>query len=410
MRKFQLSVPVLFIVAISALAIAIASWSLQLDNDERIVIAPSDAGTSSENGGDLEEYQRLFEVRGHLQREHFSRDSLDDLEMSRGAVRGLLEALDDPYATYVEPAQHAMDSQDFQGFFEGIGAEVTLRDGRFTIVTPLPDTPAEKAGLRPGDVILEINGESTEGISLQEAVSKIRGPQGESVNLLILRTTGGEPIEVTIVRDAIKVESVRLAMLVGRIARLTVTTFSEDTEQQLVKALQKVKRLEGKGIILDLRNNPGGLLNAVVETTSHFLEGGLVLYEVDGNGRQKDWPVRSGGLAKDIPLVVLVNGGSASGSEVMAGAIKDAGRAPIIGTKTFGKGSVNTLRTLSDGAGLYFTIARWYTPNGTLIEGEGLEPDIEVENSEDGKEDFQLDKALDVLESEVKAREKTEVS
>ena len=410
MRKFQLSFPVLLIVAISALAIAIASWSLRLGDDGPIVIVPGGANNGSDSDGALSEYERLFEVRGLLQREHFSRDSLDDEELSRGAVKGLLEALDDPYATYVEPEQHELDSQDFQGFFQGIGAEVTLRNGRFTIVTPLPDTPAEKAGLRPGDVILEINGESTDGISLQEAVSKIRGPVGESVDLVILRITGGEPIDITIVRDTIKVESVRLAMLVGRIARLTVSSFSGNTEQELAKALESLKRLEARGIILDLRNNPGGLLTAVVETTSHFLEDGLVLYEVDGNGRQKDWHVRSGGLARDIPLVVLVNGGSASGSEVMAGAIKDAGRAPIVGTKTFGKGSVNTLRTLSDGAGLYFTIARWYTPNGTLIEGEGLEPDIEVENPEDGSEDLQLDRAIELLEAEVRAREQTTVS
>ena len=210
---------------------------------------------------------------------------------------------------------------------------------------------------------------------------------------------------MTIIRDVVKVTSVKLRMLVGRIAHLRITSFSETTHQEVATALEKVKDFDARGIILDVRNNPGGLLSAVVVVTSHFIDDGLVLYEVDGRGKRRDWPVRSGGLATDIPLVLLMNEFSASGSEVLAGALMDNQRATVIGVNTFGKGSVNTLRQLSDGSGLYFTIARWYTPNGTLIEGEGLEPDIVVTQPEDGTEDLQLDKAIEVLEAKVSAFE-----
>ena len=406
MRKLKIPVSIPAVIAVLALAIAIASCGLQLDRQGQDTGSPSSDGTNVVlPGGVPEEFNKLLEVLAVLKRDHFLRQSLDDEELSDGAIKGMLRALDDPYASYLTPQQNAVESQDFKGFFEGIGAQVTMRDGKITVVAPLADTPAERAGLRPGDVILEIDGESTDGFSLLEAVTRIRGPEGEPVDLLILRKTGGDTVHVTIFRGVVKLESTNLRMLVGRIAHLTITNFAETTDQEVAEALKKAKDLGARGLILDVRNNPGGLLDSVVNVTSQFLDGGLVLYEVDGRDKRKDWPARSGGLGRDIPMVVLVNAGSASGGEVLAGALIDHQRATVIGSTTFGKGSVNTLRKLSDGSGVYFTIARWYTPDGTLIEGEGVEPDIVVVQPEESTEDPQLDKAIEVLEAEVRALE-----
>ena len=402
MSKLKIHVPIPLIIALVALAIAIASFTIRLDGGgEGGRSSASPAGAVMVPEGVPQDFNKIFEVWATLKREHFHRESLDGDTLSAGAVRGLLEALDDPYALYLTRKQHAIESQDFKGFFEGIGAQVTMRDGRITIVAPLQDTPAEKAGMRAGDIILEIDGESTKGISLLQAVSKIRGEKGEPVDLLMLRKTDGESVHMTIIRDVINVKSVNLRMLVGRIAHIKISSFTEDTDQEITDSLNKLKDLGARGLILDVRNNPGGLLKSVVDVTGRFIDGGLVLYEVDGQQNRKNWSAKSGGLAKDVPMVVLVNEGSASGSEVLAGAIMDSQRATVVGAKTFGKGSVNTLRQLTDGSGLYFTIARWYTPAGTLIDGEGLEPDIVVIQPEDSEEDLQLDKAIEILEAEV---------
>ena len=387
-RRYAL--PLLFI---SVLALALALGACRL-SDRQDRDSPSAVATLPNDVP--QEFAKIFEVWSTLKRDHFSADSLDAETLSVGAVRGMLEALDDPYASYLTSQQYSTESQDFEGFFEGIGAEVSIRDGEIIIVAPIPDTPADEAGVLPGDVILMIDGESTEGYSLLDAVSKIRGPKGEPVVLLIRRRTGGDPVELTIVRGVIEIKSVSLKMLVGRIAHLRITSFTATTDDEVTEVLERINRLQARGLILDLRNNPGGLLRPVMNVTSQFLEDGLVLYEIDGDGKRRDWKVVSGGLARDIPMVVLVNEFSASGSEVLAGAIIDRQRATVLGEKTFGKGSVNTLRELSDGSGLYFTTARWYTPDGTLIEGEGLEPDLVVTQPEDDPEDIQFDRALEV--------------
>ena len=396
-------------VAILALALAIASFGVQFADELADSVSSPDNGTetpaTSFSSDVAEDFGRVFEVWDILKRDSYAANTLDSTELSRGAVRGMLEALDDPHAAYLTQSQVQAEREGFRGAFEGIGAEVTMRNGRITIVAPIPDTPAEEAGIRPGDVILRIDGESTLGISLQEAVNKIRGPRGEPVEIEVVRQHGGEPVTLTIVRGEIHVRSVRLRMLVGGLAHLRVTSFAETTADEVREALEQVRDFEAAGLILDVRNNPGGLLQSVVDVTSHFLEDGLVLYEMDGRGQRRDWPVNEGGLATEIPMVVLINEGSASGGEVLAGALLDQGRATTIGAKTFGKGSVNTLRELRDGTGMYFTIARWFTESGLAIEGEGVEPDILQEQPEDGSEDLQLDKAIEVLQGMVRAQE-----
>jgi len=359
----------------------------------------SDSDTAIE--GLPTEFQRMAEVWKLLQREHIDGGELNSQELSDGAIRGMLSALDDPYAALLTPEQFEIESQDIKGFFEGIGASVGLRDGQIVILAPMPDTPAEKAGIRPGDVILEIEGETTEGITLMEAVRKIRGEKGTSVLLLVLHRDSSEPALISIVRGVIPLESVRLLIQVGQIGHLRLFSFTGTTKQELVDALERFERSQGVGLVLDLRNNPGGLLSSVVNVASEFIDGGLVLFQVDAKDKRTDWEVKEGGGALDIPMVVLVNEFSASASEVFVGAMMDHDRATVLGTTTFGKGSVNNIWPLSDGSGVNFTIARWFTPSGIQIEGEGIDPDIFLESSEDESEDVQLDRAIEILKEQI---------
>ena len=343
------------------------------------------------------EFQRVGEVWQILKREHFDRERLGAAALSEGAIRGMLQAVGDPYASYLSPAQYAVESQDLRGSFGGIGAEVAVRDGRLTIVAPIPGTPAERAGIQPGDVILEIDGESTAGVTLLEAVGKIRGRKGTEVRLLVLHRQSKEPVSITITRDVIPLDSVRFSMLADRIGHLRILNFTSTTNREVQEALEKSRNLGSVGLVLDLRNNPGGLLSAVVDVTSQFLDSGLVVYEIDAQGRRTDWKVKPGGKGRELPLAVLVNEFSASASEIMAGAIMDQGRGPVVGTTTFGKGSVNNLWPLKDGSGIYFTIARWFTPKGNLIEGKGITPDVVVESQPDDARDVQLDRAIELV-------------
>ncbi len=343
------------------------------------------------------EFAKLAEVWALLEENHIDAGSIDAQTAADGAVRGLLNSLDDPHAGYLAPDQYSMTRQDIQGYFEGIGAEVSMRNGLITIIAPIPDTPADEAGIKPLDVILEIDGQSTSGMELFDAISLIRGQQGTIVRLLVRRHKTGATEEVDIVRGVIPLESVRLTMLVGRIGHLRLTSFSGTSKEELERALERFQRSQGLGLVVDIRNNPGGLVSSVVEVTSQFVDEGLVLYQLDGQGSRRDWNAEPGGIALDIPVVVLMNNGSASASEVFAGAIMHHERAATIGVTTYGKGSVNNLWPLTDGSAVNFTVARWYTPAGKLIEGEGITPNIIQESSDDDSEDLQLDLAIEEL-------------
>ncbi|MCI0897835.1 MAG: S41 family peptidase [Chloroflexi bacterium] len=347
------------------------------------------------------EFQRLSEVWELLNREQIDGENLDPLVISDGAIRGMLTALGDPYAGFLDREQFSLENEDIRGFFGGIGAEVGIRDGVMTILAPMPDTPAEAAGVRPGDVILEVDGESIRGLSLLEVVRLIRGDKGTKVTLLLRHLSSAQPVLIEIERDIINLESVTLLMQVGRIGHLRLSGFTGTTNDDLVKALERFERSQGVGLVLDLRNNPGGLVSSVVDVTSQFIKDGLVLYQVDAKGNRRNWGVKSGGKALDIPMVVLVNEFSASASEVFTGAIIDNGRATVVGTTTFGKGSVTNLWPLDDGSGVNFTTARWFTPNGLLIEGEGITPDVLLEPAGDDDDDVYLDRAIEILKEQI---------
>lgn len=348
-----------------------------------------------------QEFSILWEAYQNLREDSVIREQLDPKKLSQGAVRGMLLASGDPYASYLDPEQYLEEQEDIRGSFEGIGAEVAMREGQVVIVAPIPDTPAERAGIKAGDIILSVDGASVEGKTLMEVVRLIRGPRGTVVTIGVRRGTSAQELSFTVTRDVIRIRSVRYVLYADGTANLKITGFTDGTNRELGEAITQMKKDNLKGIVLDLRNNPGGLLDSVINVASRFLKDGLVLYELDAQGNRTDWKVRRLDRVPDVPVVVLVNRYSASASEVLAGALRAHGRATLVGEKTFGKGSVNTLRQLSDGSGVYFSTARWYTPSGELIEGKGLQPDMEVTQPESGSEDVQLDKALEVLKGKI---------
>ena len=312
--------------------------------------------------------------------DYVEKDKIDVEELSQAAIQGMVEVLDDPYTTYLDRETYQLSFEDLEGKFEGIGAEITIRDGQLTVIAPFAGSPAAEAGIQSGDTVLEIDGISTLGIGLYEAVLKVRGPKGTPVRLLILHQGEAEPVEIVVIRDEIEVPSVHFEMR-GDIAYININ-FTEKTNEELSPVLEAIAAEKAIGIILDLRHNPGGLLGAVVDIASRFLaEGEVVISIRDNEGNLGTIKVNRQEITTDLPIVVLVDGFSASGSEVLAGALQDHGRATIAGTTTFGKGSVNYLIQLEDGSGLYITAARWLTPNGSLIEGKGIVPDIELELS-----------------------------
>lgn len=341
--------------------------------------------------------ETVWQVWQLLSTEYVDKQALDAEKMRQEAIKGMLKALNDPYTSYLNAENARLELSDLQGKYEGIGAHVGMRDNQLTVIAPIPDSPAAKAGIRPGDVILEVDGVSIAGLSLQEAVIKIRGPQGTPVRLLVRHEAETAPESITIVREPIEVKSVRWQPK-GDIAHIQLSHFSGNSSRELARALEEISAQGLKGIALDLRANPGGLLTEVVEVASQFLkEGETVLFTVNNRGERQEMKARGGGRATGLPLVVMVDGHSASGSEVLAGALQDMGRAMVMGAKTFGKGSVNVLYPLKDGSGLYLTTARWLTPKGRPIEGEGLAPDVEVvttaQDRAQGKDPV-LDRAL----------------
>lgn len=354
-----------------------------------------------------EDLKAIWEAWLLLNREYVDKDKLDPEAFTEAAIRGMVSVLEDTGTYYLPPRVASTMQEDIQGQFEGIGAHVNMnRAGKLLIVAPIDGSPAEEAGIRAGDIVLEVDGVSLEGLTLMESVSKIRGPRGTIVALLVLHLGAIDAVEIKVRRGLIPLTSVLLRSQPGdRFAHIRITDFYANTADQLKAKLKEVIDGGAEGLILDIRTNPGGILETTVEVTSQFLKEGLVLYSVDGNGNRIEYKVREGGIARDIPMVVLVNAFTASAPEIVAGALQDHNRAKVIGTNSFGKGSVNIPRTLSNGGAISITIRHWYTPLGRLIEGDGLTPDIEITHSDAGEADIlQLRRAFEELEAMVTAR------
>ena len=310
--------------------------------------------------------------------DYVDRDKLESSLLTQAAIEGMLESLNDPYSSYLEAEHYELGLSSLEGEFNGIGAYVTAEGEQIIIIAPIVDSAADKAGIKAGDIILEINGESVTGMSLVEAIIKIRGPEGSTVKLLVLHEGETDPVELEITRSRVEIPSVHFEMKED-IAYINITDFTARTDDELCSALESLADEKPAGIIVDLRGNAGGYLSVVVDATSHFLDEGIVVRIKDNKGDVQVLNVDKDITTISLPMVVLVDSASASGSEVFAGALQDYDRALVAGNVTYGKGSVNTLHQLDDGSGIYITIARWLTPNNRLIEGQGIEPDRKLE-------------------------------
>jgi len=325
---------------------------------------------------------------------------LDPTKLSQGAVRGMMGSLDQ-YSSYADPETHKLEMSNLAGKFEGIGAVISMKDNQLTVVSPVEDSPAQKAGVKPGDRILEIDGQRTTTMSLVEATFKIRGTAGTTVKLLILHEGDSEPVEISIVRAEITGKSLSMEMRDDGFAYIKITQFLQTTGDDLKSALQQALDKGAKGVVLDLRNNPGGLLNASADVTSQFLAMGLAAKVVDNHGNESVVQVKPGGIGTHLPMVVLVNEGSASASEIVAGALQDYGRAKLIGSKTFGKGSVQIIHSLSDGSSLHITAYKWLTPFGRPIDGVGLTPDVTSELKDQELVDWAVQYLKDSIQADL---------
>jgi carboxyl-terminal processing protease len=349
------------------------------------------------------DYSLLWDALETLNSKYVDRP-LNQQDLMYGAVAGLVEAAGDPYTNFFNPDEARKFQEQLAGSFEGIGAELGNKDDLIIVVAPLEDTPAERAGLLPGDIILEINDESTLGMTIEDAVSKIRGRAGTKVTLTILHKDQTESVEITITRAKIEIKSVKLETREvdgKKLAVLKINQFGDDTESLLNSAVDQIRIGEYLGLIVDLRNNPGGYLPTAVSTVSHWIdEGEIAVQEKGYQNQQNNFYTEGVPRLKGFRTVVLVNGGSASASEIVAGALQDYKVATLVGEKTFGKGSVQELVELVGDSELKVTIAKWFTPNGRGIDKVGLEPDIQVELTvEDAQNnrDPQMDRAIELL-------------
>jgi len=323
--------------------------------------------------------------------------TLDKVSLTYKGIEGMLSSLNDPYSYFMKPEDYKAMGEEFQGSFEGVGMEIGVNDNKqVVIISPIDDTPAQKAGIKPGDIIIKVDDKTTEGMNADEVSKLIRGHESTKVKITIQREGEPKPIEFVVTRAVIKLVTVSMKVLDNNIGYIKIKAFREPTKTELSKALDEILPKSKKGIILDLRNNPGGLLGSAIEVASYFIPKGPVVYAEDRNNNREEYNVIPGLYRVKVPVVVLVNKGSASASEIVAGALQDSKKATLIGTKTFGKGLVQSVVALADGSAISLTIQRWLTPNKRYIHKEGIKPDISVEWDQKGN-DIQLERAKDFL-------------
>ncbi len=354
----------------------------------------SDGGAEIVDGEARADMGLFWQIWDELNLKYVDENVVSDDDKIYGAIKGLVEAYADPYTVFMTPEESKQFSDNIEGVLEGIGAELSVEEKMLVIVSPLKNSPAEKAGLRPGDTILKINDEIAADLSLFDAIMKIRGEKGTTVKLTILREDVVDPFDVSIVRDSIDIESVTVEKLENGITYLSVNQFNDKTNEEFSKAVSEMILNRPKGIIIDLRFNGGGYLDTAVEMLSYILPAGEEAVTIKVRGKA-DEVMNTNGNPKilDVPLVVLVNEGSASASEIVAGAVQDHKRGVVMGTKTFGKGSVQEVESFSDGSSIRLTIARWFTPKDRNVDKVGLTPDIVVEiKKEDIEKKFDAQK------------------
>lgn len=366
-------------------------------------IAPNEAsfrGTAEGQDASID-FSLFWKVWNLLKDKYVEQESLDAKVLFYGAIKGMLAATGDPYTTFFDPKENKEFKEELSQSFDGIGAEMQMKDGILTVVAPLDSSPAEKAGIRAGDKVLKINGESTENLDLQEAVDKIRGPRGTEVVLSLFHPDEDELREVSVQRDVIMVKSVTVEMR-DSIAVIRITRFGEETTDEFENAVAEARKQSARGILLDVRNNPGGFLDAAVDLGGYFLPpGSVVVMEEDAKKDRKSLKTHGNNIFGNLPVVILINEGSASASEILAAGIRE-NRSDVIlvGEKSFGKGSVQELIPTSSNTSVKITVARWLTPNGNQINKVGINPDVEVKlTREDIKADRdpQFDRALEIL-------------
>ena len=349
----------------------------------------------------------VFWEAWNLVNDHFIGDSTDETARTYGAIQGSLRALEDPYTVFVKPQERDREEEQLRGSFGGIGAYVERTEDGRTVLTPMADRPAAKAGILEGDELVAVDGVPiTPDMPFDDVLALVRGDVGDVVRLTVRRAGSDEPLTYEVMRAEIITPSVAWELLPDGIGYVKVSIFGERTGGELVDAIDELRDLGVTQYIVDLRDNGGGLLPAAIDVASQFLSDGVVMYERKSDGEEKPFPVKGRGTALDEPLVVLVNGATASASEIVAGALQDYDRGILVGTTTFGKASVQLVFELSDGSSLHVTNARWLTPSRYEIEGAGLRPDIEVEFTDadrQGGHDPQLDRALAVLRGDVAA-------
>jgi carboxyl-terminal processing protease len=347
-----------------------------------IFIISSQRHSSAEGkGSDYESIELFTDVMAIIKKSYV--EEVDTKKLVYGAINGMLSSLD-PHSSFMPPETYKEMKIDTKGAFGGLGIEITVKDGVLIVISPIEDTPAFKAGVKAGDMILKIDDKFTKDLNVNDAVKRMRGQKGTKVTLTIMREGFEKPKEFPLVRDVIQVKSIRSHLMDGGYGYVRITQFQEKTDDDLSKALKTLKeenKGELKGLVLDMRNDPGGLLDQAVKVADHFVPGGQMIVYTEG--REKDskmqFTAKKGGKEPNYPIVVVINGGSASASEIVAGALQDHKRAIILGTQSFGKGSVQTIIPLSDDSGLRLTTARYFTPKGRSIQAKGITPDITVE-------------------------------
>jgi len=358
---------------------------------------------STDNSVDFALFWKVWDI---VKQKHINNKELDAQKMVYGAISGMLKATDDPYTSFFDPEENKAFSQDLGGSFDGIGAELGIKDNLLTVIAPLDESPAQKAGLTAGDKIIKIGDKVIADMTIDEAVALIRGKKGTEVKLTVLPNGENDTKEISIIRDTIEVKSVKLDFKENNIAHIEITKFGENTDKEFNDAVKTILAKNTRGIVLDLRNNPGGLLDRAVTIASRMIpKGKVVVSEEDSAGKRDDFFTEGGDSLSSIPMVVLINEGSASASEILAGALKDDQGITLIGEKSFGKGTVQELVDLPQGSSVKVTVAKWLTPNGDYIMEKGINPDIEVKMTADdykNEKDPQLDKALEVIQEKLK--------